>query len=154
MYFRFLSILILAGASCLAAQDVIQPGQLASTVLPTLDARPMVSVIRTASQDWHERNMNRLWIASVAAFGGATGMDAATSWGKHEGNGLLASSNGEFGARGLSIKAGIAAAILLPQLMLHKESRWRNRFLIANLVDAGIFTGVALHNTTVTAPPK
>ena len=86
------------------------------------------------------------------AMAGASGLDAATSWGKLEGNGFLASSNGNFGARGLSIKAAMAAAVILPQVLLRKHKELRVKFALANLVETGIFTGVSIHNLVVSAP--
>ena len=73
--------------------------------------------------------------------------------GKYEGNPLLASSDGKFGERGIAIKAGIAAAVLVPQVLLvRKHKDLRSKFAIANFVEAGVFSGVAVHNLGIAAP--
>lgn len=95
----------------------------------------------------------RLWIGSMVAVFAASGFDAGTSWGKFESNPLLASPNGRFGAKGLSIKLGIGAALVAPQLLFHKHKQVRTEFTITNLATAGVFTGVAVHNLGI-APPK
>jgi hypothetical protein len=61
---------------------------------------PKVSIAYIAEQ---RTPVNRLWVASLVAVAAASGLDAATSWGKYEGNSMLASSDGRFGAKGLTI---------------------------------------------------
>ena len=166
MNFRIWScaVVILMLSSVLFAADganVTQPGQLASnntlTPLPTavsgstaMPVSPAATTIANA-QDQHDTVMNRLWIASMVAGVAGTGFDAATSWGKLEGNGLLASSNGTFGAKGLSIKAGIAAAVIVPQILLRKHKELRTAFTIGNFAEAGIFSATAIHNLGIPA---
>lgn len=149
-----LSILVIVTQS-VPAQSVSQPGVLAQSVLPSLDARPLISDIPSqnsmARAEHHEKVMHRLWLCSMGAVLASTSFDAATSWGKREGNGLLASSNGEFGMRGVSIKTGMAAAVIIPQLLLRKHKDLRGKFMLGNFAEAGIFTGVSIHNLHVTA---
>lgn len=76
----------------------------------------VVTNIATTAEDRRERTMNRIWVASLFAMAAASAMDAATSWGKPEGNSLLASTDGTFGAKGMSIKVGVAAGTVLPQV--------------------------------------
>ena len=76
-------------------------------------------------------------------------MDAATSWGRHEGNGLLAQSDGSFGPRGVGIKVGVAAASLVPQIVFRKHKELRIPFTVGNFAEAGIFAGTAIHNLNV-----
>ena len=83
-----------------------------------------------------------------------TGADAATSWHKRESNGLLASSDGTFGAKGLAIKAGLAAGLLVPQILFRKHTDLRTAFTVGNFAQAGIFTGVAIHNAGIAAPQR
>jgi hypothetical protein len=78
-------------------------------------------------------------------------MDAASSWGKLEGNSLLASPDGTFGAKGMSIKVGIAAGVVLPQILLRKHKNLKSKFAIANFAEAGLFGGVAIHNMGIAA---
>jgi hypothetical protein len=129
-----------------SAQTIVQPGQLASPALVS------VQPARAAQYDRHDRLVNRVWMLSMATMVAGSSMDAATSWGKEEGNGLLASGNGTFGARGISIKAGMAAAVIVPQILLRKHKNLRAKFILGNFLEAGIFTGVSVHNLHVTAP--
>lgn len=158
-----LALAALATASFSLAQSVIQPGQLAtaaqvavpvsavnspatSSVLP-----PKNSVVEERGS--HDKMLNGFWIASMFMAAGASSADAATSWGKREGNPLLASSNGTFGVKGVSIKAGIAAAVLVPQICLHRHKELKGVFTAGNLGEAAIFSGVAVHNLNIKAPP-
>jgi hypothetical protein len=123
------------------AGRVIEPSQNFSGAMPkTTIASP---------EDTHDRVMNRLWITSIAALVAATSLDAATSWGKREGNSLLASSDGRFGAKGLSIKAGTAAAVLVPEILWRKHKDLKPAFAAGNLAEASIFAGVSVHNLQV-----
>jgi len=144
----------------LSAQTLTQPA-LAATTQPALpDIRPFVATpvapsasyplasIATA-ESHHDRTMNHVWIASIAAMFAGTSMDAATSWGRHEGNGLLAQNNGSFGSKGVGIKAGVAVATFVPQIILRKHKELRTPFIIGNFAEAGVFTGTAMHNLTV-----
>ncbi len=155
MRVALIAAFFLAGSQFVAAQVQTQPGDLASAVLPSVDARPLISVLPAqpaiASVKDRDTRMKRLWIGSMAAMLGATSMDAATSWGKREGNGLLASSDGNFGMRGASIKFGMAAAVIIPQVLLRKHVSLRSKFMLGNFIEAGIFTGVSIHNLGVPA---
>lgn len=143
------------------AQAPRMPGELAlasnlstppAAIIPVA-ASPLVTANSEAirAEERHERHVNRIWIASMIAMVAASGYDAGTSWGKQEGNGLLASPDGTFGARGLSIKAGVAAAIIVPQILLHKHKDLRAKFAAGNFAGAAVFTGVAIHNLGIPA---
>lgn len=144
--------------SIAGAQTPPAPAQLASAVEPAI--RPHVEITNFSSPavfrnsiasvtTQHEKRMNRIWIASIFAMAAASGADAATSWGKREGNGFLASSDGTFGAKGLSIKAGLAAGVIVPQILLRKHSDLKKIFSIGNFAQAAVFTGIAAHNAGV-----
>ncbi len=124
-----------------ASEPVMQPGLLESDRVSTkaLDS----------SSDGHDQGSKRLWIISLAAMAAGTSMDAATSWGKREGNGLLAQGNGSFGPRGTGIKAGVAVATLVPQILLRKHPELRKAFIVGNFTEAGVFTGTAIHNLKI-----
>ena len=123
----------------------------AQSLFPNLSNTAMSAKVTIANvvETPHERHMRQLWIASIVAMTAATTADAASSWHKRESNSLLASSNGTFGAKGATIKVGIASAVLLPQILLRKHRDWYLPFAAGNLVEAGIFTGAAAHNLTV-----
>ncbi|MBV9266798.1 MAG: hypothetical protein JO061_11575 [Acidobacteriaceae bacterium] len=155
--------LSLAIALCPSIFAQTQPGELAAsnTSVSTLQAASLVSAPIRAGvtvahpQDRHDRTVNRIWLSSMFAIVASSGFDAATSWGKREGNGLLASSDGTFGGRGLSIKAGMAAAVLVPELILgHRHRDLRTKFAVGNFAEAGIFTAVSIHNLGVTAASR
>ena len=137
------------------AQTPAQPGQLAADVRVAApsphdlasNASGAVSKTTIADpQDSHERWMNRLWLTSIVANVAGTSLDASTSWGKYEGNSILASSNHTFGARGVSIKAGLAAAVIIPQICLRRHTDLKGVFAVGNFAEAGIFAGTAVHN--------
>jgi hypothetical protein len=113
---------------------------------------PKVSIAYVAEQ---RTSVNRLWVASLFAVAAASGMDAATSWGKYEGNSLLASSDGRFGAKGVAIKAGLGAAALIPQIFfMRNHKQLRSRLAITNFAEAAVFSGIAVHNMGITAPGR
>lgn len=97
----------------------------------------------------HDRLLNHLWIASLCAVAASTSFDAATSWGYRESNGLLASSSGAFGPRGVSLKVAAAAAVIVPQILLRHHRSMKPAFIIGNLAESGVFTGAAVHNIHV-----
>ena len=165
MTFRILggaAALLLVSSFCFAADDskAPQPGQLASAELAGLlsgfdgisSSDAGVSATSIASvDDRHDRMMNRLWIASIAAAVAGTSLDAASSWGKMESNSLLASNNGTFGARGIAIKAGLAGAMIIPQICLRKRKEYRTAFIMGNFGEASIFSAAAAHNLSIRA---
>ncbi len=138
-----------------------QPGQLATaaTIAPltantSAAGAPIVAPSVTIAQGdtRHDRIMKGLWISSVVAAIAGTSFDAASSWGKLESNGLLASSNGTFGAKGLSIKAGVAAGVIVPQILLRKHKELRTAFIIGNFGEGAIFSAAAIHNLGIQRP--
>jgi hypothetical protein len=145
------------GADVPLTGTVSQPGQLASASATDLGLKPGVMVFNTPGTQFlspemrHERTVNRIWVVTLVAVAASTSMDAATSWGKREGNGFLASSDGTFGARGLGIKAGMLAGVIVPQLIFRHHKELKAKFVVGNLIEAGIFTGVSIHNLGVTA---
>jgi hypothetical protein len=153
------AICALGSVSLVPAQTLLQPGTLASAVAPPAASVPAVppdSAIRPSIASVHDdrdKVANRVWLASAFALGAASGFDAATSWGKREGNPLLASSNGDFGAKGLAIKSGITAALIIPQIWLHKHREYRTTLTVVNFANAALFSGVAIHNMGIAPPP-
>ena len=153
---RFLVFAMLMALTCaaLSAQSPIQPGQLAvapraNATLPNEASSSNVLPRTTVAQideTPHDRFVNRLWITSIFAAIAGTSADAASSWGKYESNSLLASSNGGFGAKGVSIKAGVLAAVIIPQICLRKHKELKTVFATGNFAEAAIFTGAAIHN--------
>ncbi|HEY7387951.1 MAG TPA: hypothetical protein VH640_05550 [Bryobacteraceae bacterium] len=159
----FAVLVILGAAGPIAAQEAKTPGQLAGVSQDAAqDPRPAVtfdsavgSVVRTdlaSVDDRHSRTLNRLWIASMVAMAAASAMDAGTSWGKLESNSLLASPDGRFGVRGAGIKVGIAAGVIIPQILLRRHKDLRMAFSVGNFAQTAVFGGIAIHNLGIAAP--
>jgi hypothetical protein len=155
--------LTLLAAACLPFAAIRLPAQTARSSMVSLPmsnsllansaaAAPRISIANV--EDSHEQRLKFVWIASIFAMAAATGADAATSWHKQEANGLLASSDGTFGAKGLGIKAGLAGGLILPQILFHRHKDLRTAFTVGNFAQAGVFTGIAIHNLGVAAAPK
>lgn len=151
------ALLVCSGALLVSAQTLIQPGQLATAAklqIPpgdvtanALGVMPRVSIATTENP--HDVFMNRLWVGSIFADVAGTSLDAATSWGKREGNSLLASSDGTFGMKGASIKAAFAAVVIVPQICLRKHSELKTVFALGNFAEAAVFAGTAVHNLRI-----
>ena len=148
------SLILLAAAGLLCGSAARLPAQTATgsnaLFASSSYVAPRISIANV--EDKHEQRLKYLWIASIFAMAAGTGADAATSWHKRESNGLLASSDGNFGAKGLGIKAGLAGGLLLPQILFRKHTDLRTAFTIGNFAQAGIFTGMAVHNLRIAAP--
>jgi len=110
---------------------------------------PSKVTIASVNETPHEQHVRRLWIASIAAMTAGTAADAYSSWHKQESNSILASSNGTFGAKGVSVKAAIAGGVLLPQIIFRRHRDWQLPFALSNFAEAGIFAGAAAHNLSV-----
>ena len=152
----FAALLSLANAATVSAQAIKQPGQLGASFqlqqgesVSDYSAGTLPKTTLASVTDARRRFVNRLWIASMASAVSGTSFDAASSWGLREGNGILASSNGRFGAKGLSIKARLAAALIGPQIYLRKHQELKRAFIIGNFAEAAFFTGVSIHNLQV-----
>ena len=143
--------LLLLGAICSPAQT-ISPASASLPLENSAFVAPRISIANV--EDRHQRRLKYLWVGSIFAMAAGTGADAATSWHKRESNGLLASSDGTFGAKGLAIKAGLAAGLLVPQILFRKHTDLRTAFTVGNFAQAGIFTGVAIHNAGIAAPQR
>jgi len=154
------AVLLAVSTGTLFAQSVTKPGQLAAEsaavfspeVSPAEGSFPTYKNHIPQFEDRHDRIVNRIWVASMLSIVAATGFDAGTSWGKREGNSLLASSNGTFGSKGLSIKAGVAAGVIVPEILFRHHKDLKSKFAIGNLAEAAVFSGVAIHNMGISAP--
>jgi hypothetical protein len=146
--------LLLGGAARLPAQTVDRSAvnlPLSNALFASSSAvAPRISI--ASVEDRHEQKLKYLWIASIFAMAAGTGADAATSWHKRESNGFLASSDGTFGAKGVGIKAGLAGGLLLPQILFRRNKDLRTAFTVGNFAQAGLFTGIAIHNLGIAAP--
>ena len=100
----------------------------------------------------HEKAQKR-WMWSALALGAASFADVTSSWGKLEANGLLRSSNGTFGAKGLGLKMGMMGGILYGQhLILKKNPALANAMTYTNFGMAGVKSAVAMRNYQIEKP--
>ncbi len=160
---RFAAFAAVLSSSAMYAQSPAQPGQIALRVAGTDGAVEGSEPIRISPtgetpygnfrathpyRGYHDedRRSKTVWEVSMAAMVGASAFDAFSSMGKSESNPLLRSSDGNFGAKGIAIKAGLAGASLFPQYLLRNRKDLRKVFTVVNFIDAGIFTGVGVHN--------
>ena len=105
-----------------------------------------------AAESQAKPHISKMWIASSLILLAATSLDASSSWGKYEANPFLRSNDGRFGAKGFSIKFGIAGAMLAPQLLLRKNRTAVKIFTVTNFAQAGMYTGIAIHNFGIPQP--
>jgi hypothetical protein len=124
--------------------DGVQPGSpQAFPIIRSVDSTPRIAVIRVEEP---HHNTSKLWMISVAGLIGANAFDAASSWGKYESNPLLRSSGGQFGAKGLGLKAASIGGLIVPQLLFHKRHGLERTFSVLNFSLAGMYSGLAIHN--------
>ncbi len=101
-----------------------------------------------------QQKAQKRWMWSALALTAASFADVHSSWGKMEANGLLRSSNGTFGAKGLGVKAGMVGGILLGQHFIVKANpKLANAMTFANYGMAGVKLSVAARNYKID-PPK
>jgi hypothetical protein len=159
-----LRLIVIISSCPLFAQSIGQPGQLASSressVLDQTGLAPIRlspdgvrasnSLMQVAHvEDRSDRRSSTIWKISMAAMLGTSAIDAASSMGKQEGNPLLRSSDGKFGARGIAIKGSLTALCIAPQLLLRSHHELRKPFIVANFIGTGLFTFAAVHNQGV-----
>jgi hypothetical protein len=135
------NITMLLRLTCLAALAVSCFAQLRSITIAHVDDMP-------------RRHTSRLWTASCLALIAATSADMASSWGRNEANAMLRSGDGRFGPKGMSIKLAMAGGMIAPQYFVMKRAPGSQRlFTIANFLQAGLYTGVAVRNYRVQDGP-
>lgn len=100
-----------------------------------------------------QQKAQKRWMWSAIALTAASFADVRSSWGKQEANGLLRSSNGTFGAKGLGLKMGMVGGILFGQQMLvNKNPALAKAMTWTNYGMAGVKMGVAARNTQIEKP--
>lgn len=96
---------------------------------------------RSERPGWWQRHLG-----DTAIHAGATTADIISSRGLVELNPLLRDSRGQLGARGISIKLGIFAAVELAKWRIarrHPQDRWVRAL---SLAPAALYVGAASHN--------
>lgn len=100
-----------------------------------------------------QEKAQKRWMWSAIALTAASFADVNSSWGKQEANGLLRSSNGTFGAKGLAIKMSMVGGILYGQhLMVKKSPALANVMTWSNYGMAGVKVGIAARNYQIEKP--
>lgn len=97
----------------------------------------------------------RLWQISLVGVAAANVLDVHSSWGKHELNGALAGTNGNFGGRGVAVKLSVQAGMVVAERLLLGHSptgRGYRAAAIANFVVASVIGGVAVRNYGIPQP--
>lgn len=95
---------------------------------------------------------SRLWRWSVAALAAGSATDAWSSFGRHEANPLLRDQRGQFSGRAIGIKAAIAGSGVAAQwLVFRRRPEAARAAAFTNFGMAGLFTGVAVRNRSLTA---
>jgi hypothetical protein len=103
--------------------------------------------VRDRVADEPVRRKNRLWKVSLAVLGAVTVADVHSSLGRQEANPLLRSHNGQFSARGVSIKAAIVGTTIGVQyLLLRKNPDAAGAAAYTNFAIAGATGAVAGRN--------
>ena len=118
---KLCGLLLLIGCSCLVAQDKVS---------------------------WFDEpvGMKSVIVANGAMWAGAA-VDAGSSCGQIEGNGLLAGRDGKFGAKGLGIKIGINGGVTVVTVVVAKKwPRSRRAMVVVNGIVGGAQMGAGISN--------
>ncbi len=100
-----------------------------------------------------QEKAQKRWMWSAIALTAASFADVHSSWGKMEANGILRSSDGTFGARGMGIKMGMVGGILLSQHLLVKKNPEMAKMLsVGNYGMTAVKLGVATRNYGIEKP--
>lgn len=95
---------------------------------------------------------SRLWRWSVAALAAGSATDAWSSYGRFEGNALLRDSRGRFSGRAIGLKAAFAGGgVAVQWLVFHRRPERARAAAFTNFLMAGVFTGVAIRNRSLTS---
>jgi len=118
----------------------------------TVPAGPDPQWLREGAQAARQRvaalaKPQTLWKASLVAVVAASTLDSHSSWGKPEGNPLLANHSGQFGTRAVVLKGVITASALGVQwYMLRHKPEARRFATLTNFGVAAVYGAVAAHN--------
>jgi hypothetical protein len=103
-----------------------------------------------AARESVEQSALKAWKISLLPLVGSQALDAASSYGMRELNPLLASSNGGFEMKAVSIKLGATAAIVgIEYLIVRKYPRSTRVISKLNWTTGIVTTGFAVHNFAI-----
>jgi hypothetical protein len=100
------------------------------------------------------KRSRRIWLMSIPVLIAGNALDARSSWGKPETNGLLQGAAGRFDGRGAAIKFGITGALLAGQIVMVRafqhdhevQSTVYKGWTSSNLIFGSAAAGIAWHN--------
>lgn len=100
------------------------------------------------------KRSRRIWLMSIPVLIAGNALDARSSWGKPETNGLLQNASGRFDGRGAAIKFSITGALLAGQFAMvralradpHVQDTVYKAWTSSNLIFGSAAAGIAWHN--------
>lgn len=144
MYRRLIPAFLLAAAALLAEPSASYLEQ---------QARLQNSRLSGLSEQRLKRS-RRIWLLTIPVLIAGNALDAHSSWGRPENNGLLQGAGGRFDGRGAAIKFGITGALLAGQFVMVRASRHDPQtqatvlkgWTSSNLIFGSAAAGIAWHN--------
>jgi hypothetical protein len=134
----FLSVVLLTAIASACAADL--PSLPTAPALPA--AQRTIDTARAAAL--------KSWEVSLIPLVASQAFDAASSYGMRELNPLLASANGDFEMKAISIKIGITAAMVgVEYLIIRKYPRSARVISKLNWTSGIVTTGFAIHNYAI-----
>lgn len=148
---RFAVLLLLLCPFALSAADAATESAAAIISPAPGMAQPAVArnLVQTQPRMAPVDSGEKLWRISALALVASSAFDAASSYGKYEGNSFLQSADGSFGMKGIAIKSSLAVSVLAVEQLLRKRYGHSRAFAIANFFQAGVTAGVAARNLTI-----
>jgi hypothetical protein len=100
------------------------------------------------------KHSRRIWLMSIPVLVAGNALDARSSWGRPETNGLLQGAGGQFNGRGAAIKFSITGALLASQFVMVRAFRHDHEaqdtvlkgWTSSNLIFGSAAAGIAWHN--------
>jgi len=113
---------------------------------------PELAAIDALSTREHDKN---IWFGSLAVLAVAHFLDADSSWGKREANGLLQDANGRFTGSSMAVKIGLVGGYVAIQDATVMSGAIGYRGLAGmNAVVTAIYAVVVARNITVSRTPR
>ena len=137
-----------------SAADITIPGTLSpgtiSAETASLQAAPHSDEADYLKEAARQARSVAAWKISLAPLLASQALDAYSSRGLHELNPVLAGSGGEFGAKAMLLKAGIAGALVAAEyLVVRKHPAAAKLLWKINVASAAVTGGVAAHNLSL-----
>lgn len=145
---------MLVSPASAADVDITIPGTLSpgtiSAETASLQAAPHSDEADYLKEAARQARSVTAWKISLAPLLASQALDAYSSRGLHELNPVLAGSGGEFGAKAMLLKAGIAGALVAAEyLVVRKHPAAAKLLWKINVASAAVTGGVAAHNLSL-----